>query len=81
MDMEAFINAMNELRQKYNFAIQEDCDYWALMQGFLFYKDENSQKPFAHITGVRYKKDGGGLEGDFSGVLKLMTEAVETEYT
>ena len=81
MDMEKFINEMNELRRKHNFCIQDDCDLWHLMNGFLFFKNEESASAFAHITGVRYKQDGSGLEGDFEGTIKLMTEAVEVEYS
>jgi hypothetical protein len=80
MTMDEFVNGMNELRRKHNFCIQEDCDLWSLMQGFLFFRDYKSEKPFAHITGVRYRRDGSGLEGDFEGVLELMTESVNDEY-
>ncbi len=79
--MNDFIDGMNELRRKHLFYIEEDCDLWTLMTGFMFFKDMDTEKPFAHVTGVRYKKDGSGLEGDFEGVLKLMTEAINNEYT
>lgn len=80
MNMEEFIESMNQLRRKYDFCIVEDCDLWSLMTGFLFYRNENSEKLFAHITGVRYSNDGSKLEGDFNGFLKLLEEAVNEEY-
>ena len=80
MNMNEFIEGMNALRREHGFCIEEDCDLWSLMKGFMFFKDMNTEKPFAHITGVRYKSDGDGLEGDFKGVLELMTEAVNKEY-
>jgi hypothetical protein len=80
MNSKEFVEKMNELRQKYNFCIQEDCDLWSLMSGFLFYENEHSEKPFAHITGVKYSKDGSDLEGDFDGVLKLLRESVDVVY-
>jgi len=80
MDMNEFIEGMNELRRKHEFCIGEDCDLWTQMTGFMFFKDEGTKKPFAHITGVRYNIDGDGLEGDFKGFLKLMAEAINKEY-
>jgi hypothetical protein len=80
MNMTEFIDKMNALKRKHDFCIQDDCDLWSIMQGFLFFRDYKSEKPFAHITGVRYKRDGSGLEGDFEGVLKLMNESVDAEY-
>ena len=79
--MNEFIDQMNALRNEYGFCIGEDCDLWSRMTGFMFYKTEESDRPFAHITGVRYKEDGSCLEGDFAGVLKLMKEAVISEYS
>lgn len=79
MDMDQFISAINQLRARYQFCIEEDCDLWSLMRGFLLYR-EDSKKAFAHITGIRYTYSGDRLEGDFEGVLRLMTEVVESEY-
>ena len=78
--MNEFIEGMNELRGEHDFCIEDDCDLWTLMTGFMFFRDEGAEKPFAHITGVRYKKDGSGFEGDFEGVLELMAKAVNDEY-
>jgi len=80
MNMNEFIEGMNNLRREHEFCIGEDCDLWSQMTGFMFFKDEDTKKPFAHITGVRYTSSGDGLEGDFEGVLELMTEAVNKEY-
>lgn len=80
MNMNEFIDGMNELRRKHLFCIEEDCDLWSQMKGFIFYRDMETEKPFAHITGVKYTSNGDGLEGDFKGVLELMTEAVKKEY-
>ena len=78
MDMNEFIEGMNKLRRKHDFCIEEDCDLWSMMTGFMFFRGEDPERPFAHITGVRHTKNGDGLEGDFEGVLELMTEAVNT---
>ncbi len=80
MDTDEFINTINEIRQKYDFAIQENCDYQPMVNGLLFYRDDKSEKPFAHITGISYKRDGTGLDGDFVGFIKLLNEAVIAEY-
>tara|TARA_R110000772_G_scaffold31913_1_gene78481 strand:+ start:556 stop:822 length:267 start_codon:yes stop_codon:yes gene_type:complete len=80
MDMNEFVEGMNKLRREHGFCIEEDCDLWSLMKGFIFYRNMESEKSFAHITGVRYTSNGDGLEGDFKGVLELMTKAVNDEY-
>lgn len=80
MDMNEFIEGMNKLRREYEFCIEEDCDLWSMMTGFMFFKNEGTEESFAHITGVRYTSSGDGLEGDFEGVLELMTKAVNDEY-
>lgn len=80
MTMNDFIDSLNKKRSEYDFLIEEDCDLWSLMNGFLFYRNEDSKKPFAHITGVRHKKDGTGLEGDFEGFLNLLNGALIKEY-
>ena len=81
MNTEEFINEMNELRREYDFCISEDSDLWSAMTGFIFYRNEESEQGFSHITGVRYNNDGTGLEGDFLGVLNIMKEAVTKEYS
>ena len=81
MNIDEFINEMNELRGEYNFCISEDSDLWSAMTGFIFYRNEEVEQGFCHITGVMYNNDGTGLEGDFLGVLNLMKEAVKKEYS
>jgi len=80
MDAREFIEKVNELRREHEFCIEEDCDLWSMMTGFSFYRDEGSEEAFAHITGVRYTRDGSSLEGDFKGFLNILNQAVEEEY-
>lgn len=79
MNTEEFINQIKEILPEQCF-ISENSDLWSYMDGFLFYRDENADKPFAEITGVRYVRDGSALEGDFSGFLALLTNAVNEEF-
>lgn len=80
MDTEQFVEEINKIRRRFNFCIVENCDLWNMMTGFLFYRDEYSEEPFAHITGITYSRDGSCLEGDFKGFLNILDEAVKVEY-
>lgn len=80
MNTNQFVEKINEMRRKFNFCIVENCDLWNMMTGYLFYRYEDSEKPFAHITGIAYSRDGSCLEGDFEGFLRILDEAVKEEY-
>jgi len=80
MNAKEFIEKVNEIIREHELYIEEDCDLWCMMTGFLFYKNEDSEKAFAHITGVCYTRDGSSLAGDFKGFLRALGESVIEEH-
>lgn len=80
MDSEAFIEKLRQLTEAHGIFWEFDCDYEPLMTGLLFYREEHSESPFVHVTGIHY--DAGSrnsLAGDFDGFIRLLTDAIEEE--
>ena len=60
--------------------IEENCDLWSMMDGYLFFRTKESKKCFAHITGIRYSEEGDKFEGDFEGFINLLDDALKIEF-
>ena len=80
MNTDEFIAALNLIGQPHLFFIEENCDFWPMVTGYLLYRNESGGEPFAHITGISYTRSGGALCGDLEGFLALIEEAVVKEY-
>lgn len=79
MNMNEFSQEITSVLKKYNAFIEENCDLWSMMDGFIFYKSE-SDTTGINIRGVCYSRDGSELIGDLIGYISHVKEVMEKEY-
>lgn len=78
MTKDEFQSEIQILLRKYSAFIEPNCDLWHMVDGYIFYRNEDDEKGFMHLTGVGY--DRGKFGGDFEGFVKMAKEGFQEEY-
>ena len=71
MTQKEFIEQHKAICRDHDLWFEDNCDLWSIVDGMIYYRNSD-EKQVAHITGIYYDHNGGGIMGDYDGYLELL---------